>query len=106
MVNRFDLYLVSLDDEPTPDPKITRPAVIISPDEMNRYLETVIVAPLSTTTCRLPTRISTNFLNSERSIILDQIRTVDKKRLVKKIGELSDSARQDVTKCLLEMFAL
>ena len=106
MVERFDVYLVSLDPAPTADPKNTRPCVIISPDEMNRHIQNAIVAPLSALEARqYPTRIAVNFLNSERSVVLDQIRTVDKERLVKKIGRIESSEQPQILKCLADMFA-
>lgn len=105
MVNRFDVYLINLDDEVSEDPKNSRPAVIISPDEINRNLGHVIIAPLSSTKAPYPTRIPTDFLNSERYIILDQLRTVEKERLVKKIGELEKQAQASVLATLAELFA-
>jgi len=105
MVERFDVFLVNLDPQPSADPKNTRPCVVISPDEVNRNLENVIVAPLSSTELRYPTRVLVNFLNAERSVILDQIRTVDKQRLVKKIGSISKDARNETIKRLQELFA-
>ena len=84
MVKRFEVYLVNLDPVPSKDAKNTRPAVIISPNEMNDNLENVIIAPLSSTKVMYPTRVSTDFLNSERSIVLDQIRSVETVRLVKR----------------------
>lgn len=105
MVNRFDVYLVNLDPVPSSDARNTRPGVIISPDELNNNLGTVIVAPLSSTKLRYPTRVPVEFLNSERNVVLDQIRTVDKSRLVKKIGEIDASYRKNVTDKLSELFA-
>ena len=105
MVNRFDVYLINLDDRPSDDPKNTRPAVVISPDELNRNVETAIVAPLSATKALYPTRIPVNFLNETRYVILDQIQTVDRDRLVKKIGEIEPAARKDILVKLQELFA-
>lgn len=105
MVNRFDVYLVNLDAEPSKDAKNTRPCVVISPDEMNRNITNVIIAPLSTATAKYPTRISVNFLNNERMIVLDQIRTVDKVRLVKKIGEIEKGVQKETLERLQELFA-
>ena len=105
MVNRFDVYLVNLDREPSKDAKNTRPCVVISPDELNRNLDTVIIAPLSSTQMKYPTRVSVEFLNNERAVILDQIRTVDKIRLVKKIGEIEKKARKETIERLQELFA-
>lgn len=105
MVSRFDIFLVNLDPAPSGDAKNTRPAVVISPDEMNRNIGHVVVAPISSSVAGYPTRIATEFLNSERYAILDQLMTVDKARLVKKIGELEEKVRREVLVCLSEMFA-
>lgn len=105
MVERFDVFLVNLDPQPSADPKNTRPCVVISPDEVNRNLENVIVARLSSTELHYPTRVLVNFLNAERSVILDQLRTVDKHRLVKKIGSISKEAQNETIKRLQELFA-
>lgn len=105
MVNRFDVYLVNLDPEPSKDAKNTRPCVIISPDEMNRNIATVVIAPLSAAAVHYPTRIPIKFLNSERMVILDQIRTVDSARLVKLIGQVEVGERKTILDRLAEMFA-
>lgn len=105
MVTRFDVYLVNLDEISSADPKNTRPAVVVSPDELNRNVETVIIAPLSSTRAVYPTRVPVEFLNETRYVILDQLRTVDRGRLVKKIGELEKEARAAVTDRLLELFS-
>lgn len=105
MVNRFDVYLINLDERPSKDAKNTRPAVIISPDELNRNVESAIVAPISSTNAKYPTRVAIEFLNSPRFVILDQIQTVDASRLVKKIGELEQTAKDEVAARLIEMFS-
>lgn len=105
MVKRFEVYLINLDTKVSGDPKNTRPAVIISPDEMNRHLGHVIVAPISSTNAHFPTRVETEFLNSRRFIILDRLRSVEKRRLVKKIGEIDDASTRRVIEILSEMFA-
>lgn len=105
MVNRFDVFLVNLDSSPSDDAKNTRPGVIVSPDEANRNLDHVIVAPLSSTNAKYPTRVAVEFLNSERFVILDQMRAVDKVRLVKKIGDIADPFQNSILDRLAEMFA-
>ena len=105
MVNRFEVYLINLDAKVSADPKNTRPAVIISPDEMNRHLGHVVVAPISSTTARFPTRIPTEFLNSERFVLLDRLRSVENTRLVKKIGEIDKKTAGRIIQILNEMFA-
>ena len=106
MVARFDIYLLNLDDRVSKDPKNTRPCVVVSPDEINENIESVIVAPVSSATNnRYPTRLPVTVLNAERSIVLDQLRSVDKRRLVKKIGELDAPTRKDVLERLQELFA-
>ncbi len=105
MVKRFEVYLVNLDPQPSKDAKNTRPGVIISPDEVNQNLESVIIAPLASTNAQYPTRVAVDFLNSTRFAILDQIRTVDKARLVKKIGEIDAAARKKMIDRLHELFA-
>ena len=105
MVKRFDVFLINLDDRPSDDAKNTRPAVVISPDELNRNVETTIVAPLSATKALYPTRIPVNFLNETRYVILDQVQTVDRDRLVKKIGEIENFSGKEVLAKLHEMFA-
>jgi mRNA interferase MazF len=104
MVARFGVYLLNLDEQLSDDPKNTRPAVVVSPDELNRHVETLIVAPLSSTRALYPTRVPVNFLNETRYVILDQLQTVDRARLVKKIGDLDKSSAVAVLKLLREMF--
>lgn len=105
MVNRFDVYLINLDERPSKDPKNTRPAVIISPDELNRNVESVIIAPLASTNALYPTRVAVTFLNNERFVVLDQLRTVDKARLAKKIGSIDANGKRETLKVLSELFA-
>lgn len=105
MVSRFDVFLINLDAALSGDAKNTRPGVVISPDEVNRNVEHVIIAPIASTNARYPTRVTVDFLNSERFVILDQIRTVDKARLVKKIGEITGPSQEMILDRLAELFA-
>jgi mRNA interferase MazF len=104
VVKRFDVYLVNLDPTVSSEVKKTRPCLIISPDEMNRYISTVIVAPMTTKGRPYPTRVPCRFQDREGQIVLDQIRTIDKSRLVRKLGQISKSTRTDVLATLIEMF--
>jgi len=104
-VKRFEVYLINLDEAVSNDPRNTRPGVVISPDEMNRNLEYGLIAPRASTKARYPTRIPTEFLNEQRFVILDQIRAVDRSRLVKRIGELDAKPAADALDLLSEMFA-
>ena len=105
MVERFDVFLINLDEDVSDNPKITRPGVIISPDEMNRHTEHVLIAPLSSTTAKFPTRVPTQFLDAERFIILDQIKAVDKTRLTKKIGTVEEHSAAKALEVLQELFS-
>jgi len=104
-LKRFDIYLVNLDPTVGNEIKKTRPAVIISPDEMNRNISTVIIAPMTTKGRSYPTRIPTTFQQKEGQVILDQIRTVDKSRLVKKIGKVNKVTSNKILSLLIEMFS-
>ncbi|MDQ3633521.1 MAG: type II toxin-antitoxin system PemK/MazF family toxin [Acidobacteriota bacterium] len=106
MVKRFEIYLFNLDANSADDAKNTRPCVVISPDEMNKHIESVVIAPISTVDKNYPTRINFDFLNKKRTVVLDQIRTVDKSRLVKKIGETKGSTKRKVLDVLQEMFSM
>lgn len=105
VVKRFEVYLVNLDPTIGKEIQKTRPCLIISPDEMNDYIATVIVAPMTTKGHDYPTRVPCQFEGKDGQIVLDQIRTVDKTRLVKKLGIISASAQKEVLAVLMEMFA-
>ena len=105
VVKRFEVYLVNLDPTLGREIQKTRPCLIISPDEMNDHISTVIVAPMTTKGLDYPTRVKCQFEGKKGQIVLDQIRTVDKIRLVKKLGKISASTRKEVLVILLEMFA-
>ena len=105
VIDRFDIFLVNLDPTKGHEIKKTRPCVIISPDEMNHYIGTVIVAPLTTKGRSYPTRIPITFQRKKGHIVLDQLRTIDKSRLVKKLGRISKDTSQKVLEVLAEMFA-
>jgi mRNA interferase MazF len=104
-INRFDVYLINLDPTIGHEIKKTRPCLIISPNEMNHFISTVIVAPMTTKGRNYPTRIQCTFQGKKGQIILDQIRTVDKKRFVKKLGSISKKAQDSALNILQEIFA-
>jgi mRNA interferase MazF len=105
VANRFDVFLVNLDPTVGSEIQKTRPSVVISPDEMNRYIATVIIAPMTTRGKAYPTRVVCQFQGKQGQIILDQIRTIDKSRLVKKLGQISQDERRMVLEVLAEMFS-
>ena len=105
VVNRFDVHLVILDPTVGSEIQKTRPCLIISPDEMNRHIGTVIVAPMTTKGRSYPTRVACTFQGKEGQVVLDQIRTVDKSRLARKLGQLNDETQRDVLAILNDMFS-
>ncbi|MDV3348983.1 type II toxin-antitoxin system PemK/MazF family toxin [Leptothoe sp. LEGE 181152] len=105
VVKRFDVFLVNLDPTVGSEIQKTRPCVVISPDEMNRYIATVIIAPMTTKGKQYPTRLVCQFQGKNGQIVLDQIRTVDKNRLVKKLGRISQDEQKMLLDILAEMFA-
>jgi mRNA interferase MazF len=105
VVKRFDVYLVNLDPIIGSEIKKTHPCLIISPDVMNDYITTVIIAPMTPKGRDYPTRVNCQFEEKEGQIILDQIRTVDKHRLVKKLGKINSEIQTEVLSVLMEMFS-
>lgn len=103
VINQYDILLVNLDPTVGHEIQKTRPCVIISPNEMNHSIKTVILAPMTTKSHKYPTRISLNFQGKEGWIVLDQIRTIDKKRVVKKIGKLKSKEITSIKQILSEM---
>ncbi len=105
VVSRFDVFLVTLDPTQGHEIRKTRPCLIISPNEMNRHIGTVIVAPMTTKGRNYPTRVPCIFQGKAGQIVLDQIRTADKKRLARRLGHLGKAYQQDVLTVLSELFA-
>ena len=105
VIRRFDVYLINLDPTVGTEIQKTRPCIIISPDEMNRHIATVMIAPVTTKGHPNPSRVFCTFEGREGQIVLDQIRTVDKIRLVKKLGRLNKPYQDAVLAVLNEMFA-
>jgi mRNA interferase MazF len=102
---RFDVYLVSLDPTVGTEIKKTRPCLIISPDELNRNLATVIVAPMTTKGRTYPTRVPCVFEGKSGEIVLDQLRTVDRTRLIKRLGRIDPAVQKTVLRKLAALFA-
>ncbi len=105
VVRRFEIYLITLDPTVGSEIKKIRPCVVVSPDEMNRHIRTVIVAPMTTKGQPYPTCVPCRFGGKPGQISLDQIRAVDKSRLVKRIGKLPAATQQQVLTTLAELFA-
>ena len=104
-VKRFDVYLVNLDPTVGHEIRKSRPCLVISPDEMNQYISTVIVAPMTTKGRNYPTRVPCVFQGKEGQVVMDQIRTVDKIRLVKRLGKIDSQTQTDVFSALSELFS-
>ncbi len=105
VVKRFDVFLINLDPTIGSEIQKTRPCLVISPDEMNRFIKTVIVAPMTTKGTSYPTRVLCKFQGKQGQVVLDQIRTVDKTRLVRRLGKVDKQTQAEVLSVLSEMFA-
>ncbi len=105
VVRRFEVYLVALDPTVGSEIQKTRPCLVISPDEMNRHLATVIAAPMTSQGRQYPSRLPCRFQERDGFVVLDQIRTLDKTRLLRKLGDLDAATQQAVLAALGEMFA-
>ncbi len=105
VVKRFDVFLINLDPTVGAEIEKTRPCLVISPDEMNAFIQTVIVAPMTTKARSYPTRVSCRFEGKDAHIVLDQLRTVDKSRLYKRLGRISPATQKQVLAVLAELFA-
>lgn len=105
MISRFEVFYVNLDPTIGSEIKKARPCVIVSPNEMNHNISTVIIVPLTSKLRNYPTRVPCKVEGKQGQIVLDQIRTVDKTRLIKKIDTLNKSTQKKVLNILMEMFA-
>jgi mRNA interferase MazF len=103
-INQYDIVLVNLDPTMGSEMKKTRPCVVISPNEMNKYLETIVIAPMTSSSKKYPTRVEVNHDKKKGWIVLDQIRTVDRKRIIKKLGKLTDKEWNKVKSILRETY--
>lgn len=102
-VGQYDVFLISLDPAIGHEIKKSRPCVVISPDEMNSNIDTVIISPMTTKSHNYPTRIALKFQKKNAWIVLDQIRTIDKKRLIKRLGKVRSPIAQKIKEVLREM---
>jgi mRNA interferase MazF len=104
-VSRSEVYLAALDPVVGHEIRKTRPCVVISPDEMNHHLATVVIAPMTTKGRPYPSRIACRFGGKPGLVVLDQLRALDATRLVKRLGRLSQPTMSVVLSTLQEMFA-
>ena len=105
VVKRFDVYLVNIDPTVGSEIKKTRPCLVISPDEINRNIKAVIIAPMTSTQKEYPTRVSCTFRKKNGQIVLDQLRTIDRARLIKKLGTIDSKDQLEVISTLQQLFA-
>ncbi len=103
-IKQYQIILVNLDPTIGSEIKKTRPCVVISPNEMNKYLRTVVIAPMTTSSKKYPTRVKIKHDNKIGWIVLDQIRTIDKQRIIKIFGGLHDSEIQELKSVLKETY--
>lgn len=103
-ITQYEIVLVNLDPTIGSEIKKTRPCVVISPDEMNKYLQTIVIAPLTSTSRPYPTRVEITQTTIKGWIVLDQIRTIDRGRMIKKLGKLTTKEIESVKAVILETY--
>lgn len=103
-IKQYQIILVNLDPTVGSEIKKTRPCVVISPNEMNKYLRTIVIAPMTTSSKKYPTRVQIMHDNKIGWIVLDQIRTIDRQRIIKVFGELQDIEIQELKSVLKETY--
>ena len=103
-IKQYQIILVNLDPTIGSEIKKTRPCVDISPDEMNKYLRTIVIAPMTTNSKKYPTRVEVKHDNKTGWIVLDQIRTIDKQRIIKELGRLSKPEIKEVKEIIKETY--
>jgi len=101
---RDEVWLVALDPSKGSEIRKTRPCLVISPDEMNEPLRTALVAPMTTTLRDYPTRVNLVFRGKAGQVALDQLRAIDRQRLVRRLGVITSAAAGEVSSVLVEMF--
>ena len=103
-ISQYQIVLVNLDPTIGSEIKKTRPCVVISPNEMNKYLRTVVIAPMTTKSKKYPTRIEVKHDRKIGWVVIDQIRTIDKQRIIKNLGRLSVPEIKEVKSILKETY--
>ena len=103
MVKQYEVYMLNLDPTIGSEMNKVRPCVVISPNEMNKYLSNIIIAPMTSTVKGYPTRVEVNFGGKNGEIVLDQIKTVDKKRIVKLLGNIDKKDIKEIKRVIKEM---
>ena len=103
-IKQYQIILVNLDPTIGSEIQKTRPCVVISPDEMNKYLRTVVIAPMTTSSKQYPTRVKIKHENKTGWIVLDQIRTIDRQRVIRSFGEIQDSEIKELKSVLKETY--
>ena len=103
VIKQYDVFLISLDPTIGREIKKSRPCVIISPNEMNKYISTVIIAPMTSQSRSYPTRVPLKFKKKDGWVVLDQLRTVDKRRLIKRIGKVDQKTIRSIKSIIKEM---
>jgi mRNA interferase MazF len=102
-MEQYDIFLINLDPTIGHEIKKTRPCVLISPNEMNENIKTIIIAPMTTKSHEYPTRIKITFNGTVGWVVLDQIRAIDKKRIIKRLGKLNSKKIEEIKKIINEM---
>lgn len=105
VIKRFDVCLIQLDPTVGSEIRKTRPCLVISPDEMNRWIRTLIVAPMTTKGQSYPTRVPCEFRGQQGQIVLDQVRTIDRSRIVQRLDPITSDTQRQVLTVLAELFA-
>ena len=103
IVKQYDIFLINLDPTIDYEIKKKRPCIVISPNEMNNNISTIIIAPMTTKSHDYPTRLRVRFENKDGWIVLDQIRAIDKKRMIKKLGKLQQKKTREIKSIIKEM---
>lgn len=103
-INQYEIVLVNLDPTIGSEIKKTRPCVVISPNEMNKYLNTIVIAPMTSQSKKYPTRVPVKHDSKKGWVVLDQIKTIDKQRIVKTLDNLTEKEIEKVKVILMETY--